>query len=504
MSDNDLSINLGFVTDQASIDKAKRAINDTRDAMLKATEAIKSTDEGKDSLMRAARAYEALGADAKEASQASQLAARAIADTESAALQRTAEGYQNIEKAARGAADAAESVSKAGGARRAAEGFDSVGASGDIASSTGGIRSALDALGVASDSAAGRVLELAEAAGDFGEYGPILARTIGDLASKGGPATSAAFNALSGQIGATGAKAAIAGASIGLAAGALAILSLAVQKLQQDAAAAQKGISEAFSARDKTNSLRDSGATESAAKQRAAQVARELQTARDEEALARSVRDRAFKELQASNGDLKARVADATGYFSSFNERIEETSKRVADLAAEYSDLNGAINKGEFTKDMAAVGDAVNKQAAASAAAASAIEQTTGRQMDVTASAFQYDEALLAQHLANEGTLKASAYEQQIAMVAQAADAVANGYRPLNMSGARGGTMSGFSVGGLRALPNAPYVRRDALGNTTNSRTINNQPVINIQGVTNTNEMKVIVLEALHEVHLID
>lgn len=496
MSDQDLSINLGFVTDQASIDKAKRAINDTRDAMLKATEAIKSADDGKDSLVRAARAYEALSDEAKRAVDASQLAARAIADTESTALQRTAEAYQDIEKAARGAADAADSVGNASGARRTGERFDSIGASGDVASATGGIRSALDALGVASDSAAGRVLELAEAAGDFGEYLPILKNTISDLASKGGPATSAAFNALSGKIGETGAKAAIAGASMGVAALAVAALSVAIQKLQADAAAAQKGISEAFSARDKTNSLRDSGATESAARDRAAQVARELDTARKEEALARSVRDQAFKELQASNGDLKARVADATGYFSSFNERIEETSKRVAALSAEYSDLNGAINKGEFTKDMAAVGDAVNKQAAASAAAASAIEQTTGRQMDATATAYQYDEALLAQHLANEGNLKGQAYNMQIQMAAAAANSIANGYRPLNMSGISGSNLKSFSFGGLRPVPTQ--------NNTNNSRVTNNRPVININGVTDTNQMEVVVIESLKRVGLVD
>lgn len=500
MSDRDFSTSISFLVDDASIQRAKKAINDTRDAVVKASEAMKRAGDASQAAEHAADAYRRIDAEAASAADAARLTAKTIADTNSEALERSAQAYQDVERAARAAAAAADS---ADGNGRKRDAFDSVGASGDIASATGGIRGALDALGVASDSAAGRVLELAEAAGDLGEYAPILAQTIGDLASKGGPATSAAFSALSGKLGESAAKAAISAGAMGAAGIAIAALGLAIQKFQQDAQNAQKGISEAFAARDKTNALIDSGTTVEAARTQAAQIQRQLERARDEERIAREAREQAFRELQATNGDLKARVADATGYFDAFNKRIEETSKRVVDLSAEYSDLSGAIDKGEFAKDITAVGDAAKESARAAEQAAKAMEHTTDRQIETTKQTYQTDEALLAQHLTNESALKHSAYTQQIAMAAQAAAAVAsNGYRPLNTSGfsnAFGGE-SGGSFGGLRPITSAA-----SYSNTSNSRVItnNNRPVININGVTNTNEMQTIILDSLVKVGLV-
>jgi hypothetical protein len=403
MADMNTTATIQLVADKDSAEKTRR--------LLAAVEAdIKSMGKG-DPLRPLAAATVALGKDLSEADKrALQFANRMVVIRDNAEdLGRTYDDLIAREKRL----NAAGKLVPAKGAKD----FDSIGASGDVASATGGLRGAFDVLGVAADSTAGKMLELGEALGDVGEYGPKLVQTVSDFASKGGPATTAAFSALSSRIGDTGAKALIAGGSMGVATIALGAMTLAIQQVQKDAEAAQKGLSEAFSARDKVNAFRDSGGTEAQARSKIAQVEADLKTAQGELALAQQTYAQAYKEVEDANGAVKARFGIAAGFFSEFQKRIEETSKRVQDLTAEYDTYNAALSKGTFAKDAQAAAQALES-------GAKAMEQTAAVQL--TAADKQKDAALAqaeAASKAEESARKASEaqlkFAQDVAKVNQ-------------------------------------------------------------------------------------
>jgi hypothetical protein len=529
MSDNDFTSRLGFEVDQASIERAKAALTTVTKAVEKAADdVIRANDLDKVAREYAKIAVEGegavnvtndlvrelalLGASEREIDRTVKAFDRqvdAIKKSDAAAAKKAANDADRAQDAIRRERELLEIEARKENARRDAERrpqsqldrFEQVeGTSGKI----GDVGDAAAALGSATGITAlsdfGAIFEGIEALARLKQGLQALpesfaatAQAVGlvkaaqDAATVATTAGAAADTAsASASTGAAAAETAQATASTALAASSgaasigigtmllalgpiaavLAGIAIGAKLVADQLKGANEDLKAAYDAQREIQEFIRSGATSGDAKARLDEIQRVLDDERTNLANAKADYAEAFNAAANSIpiiGDLFARIADLFGAFSSTRGEIDEATKTVKENEKEQGALNKALEENKFAAADAA--QAQTEAAKATTQAAAATSKSTTQQITQEASAYQYEEQLLAQHLANEGALKGQAYNQQIQMVQEAAASVQNGYRPLNMSGARGGTMSGFSIGGLRPIQNAPYVRRDGMGN---------------------------------------
>lgn len=515
MSDNDFTSRLGFEVDQASIERAKAALTSVTKAVEKAADDVIRAND----LDRIAKEYAKLAVEGKGAINVADDLARELAligatereiEKTVRAFDRQVDAIKRADLAAERKADndrerAAEESSRLGRFERVEETSGKIGDVGDAAAALG------SATGIQALGDFGAIFEGIEALARLKEGLLALpesftatAQAVGLLNSAqsaaiasdtaSAAASSSAAAAETAQATASGTLAASSGAAtvgisgmvlaLGPIAAVLAGITIAAKIMADSLAGANEDLKAAYDAQRQIQEFVRSGATSEEAQARLDEVQAVLDDERANLAAAKADYAEAFNAAANSIpivGDLFARIADLFGAFSATKGEIDEATKAVQENEKEQGALNKALGDGKFAANDAK--KAQEEAAKATTKTADAVEKAARKEVDVETSAFQQQESLLAQHLANESTLKADAYTQQIAMVAQAAAAVsANGTRALNTSGysnAFGGATGG-SFGGLRPISTSTTNR--SVGTLTINTSANPQDVVKVLG----------------------
>lgn len=517
MSDNDFTSRLGFEVDKASIERAKAALTTVTKAVEKAADdVIRANDLDKVAKEYAkiavagegainvtndlVRELALIGATDKEIDRTVKAFDRqvdAIKKADIAAERKAANDADRAADAIRRERDIAEVEARRENARRDAErrpqsrldrfeevedSSGKIGDVGDAAAALGSatgitalsdfgaifegiealarLKSGLQAL-PESFAATAQAVGLVKAAQDAAIVAT-TAEAAADTASAG--ASSSAAAAETAQATASTALAVSSGAAatgiglmllaLGPIAAVLAGIAIGAKIVADGLGKANEDLKAAYDAQRAIQDFIRSGASSGDAQARLNEIQAVLDDERNNLANAKADYAEAFNAAANSIpiiGDLFARIADLFGAFSATKDEISESEKIVRENEKAQGALNKAREEGKFADNDAK--RAAEESAKATTQAASATSKAATQQITQQSSAYQAEEQMLAQHLANESSLKGQAYNQQIQMVQQAAASVQNGYRPLNMEGAKGGTMGAFKVGGLRALP---------------------------------------------------